>query len=261
MPERRLLCPVISATLTTLVLLLQAPPGVIPLPSDLTTAPLPERGVTFKHSSSKLKRILSTCVSRHCLDFLGNPGRQVAELVLKGHVRNWLALTIRAGRTSPPAQEQAHRPPPASCCRSLPQEQQALHPAHSHYRSLPINKLHFFRKLKSLHKQNTTLRLPYRRNCSESQVNLQGSPSARCAAIHQVEVSTALQKPCLGQQLPHDIPHPCLCSVPWPKPSAPTGHSVTETYVLIAAATEGWVSSCICRHWPSSTSTVQPPDS
>lgn len=155
----------------------------------------------------------------------------MAELVLKGHIRNWPALTIGTGGISPPAQQQAHRPPPTSRCRTLPQEQPALHPDHSHYWSLPINQLYFFRKLKSCHKENTTfLRLPYTGgNYPESQVNLQGSPSAQCTALHQVEVSTALQKPCLGQQLPHDIPHPHLCSVPWPKPSAPTGHSVTET--------------------------------
>lgn len=100
---------------------------------------------------------------------------------------------------------------------------------------VPSNQLHFFRKLKSCHKQNTTfLRLPYTGgNYPESQVNLQGSPSAQCTALHQVEVSTALQKPCLGQQLPHDIPHPHLCSVPWPKPSAPTGHSVTDLSSLL----------------------------
>lgn len=155
----------------------------------------------------------------------------MAELVLKGHIRDWPALTIGTGGISPPAQQQAHRPPPTSRCRTLPQEQQALHPDHSHYWSLPINQLYFFRKLKSCHKENTTfLRLPYTGgNYPESQVNLQGSPSAQCTALHQVEVSTALQKPCLGQQLPHDIPHPHLCSVPWPKPSAPTSHSVTET--------------------------------
>lgn len=47
MPELRLLSPVLSVTLITLILLLQVLLGVVPLPSDLTTASLPEQGVAF----------------------------------------------------------------------------------------------------------------------------------------------------------------------------------------------------------------------